>query len=128
MFEPYKRYFDFQGRSSRKEYWMFYLLFVIVSVVASVLMAATGSPDGMVSMLVMALLGIFVLGSFIPSLAVSFRRLHDTDRSAWWLLIALLPFIGGLVLLVFNVLPGTPGDNRYGPSPLTTQKLQETFA
>jgi uncharacterized membrane protein YhaH (DUF805 family) len=128
MFEAYKRYFDFQGRASRKEYWLFYLLFVIATVVCSVLVYATGSPDGVFAMLISLVFGVFALGSLIPSFAVAFRRLHDTNRSAWWLLIALLPFIGGIVLLVFNVLPGTPGDNRYGPSPLTSENLQATFA
>lgn len=68
----------------------------------------------------MAVMGIFslaFLGVIIPSLAVSFRRLHDTDRSAWWLLISLIPGIGGLVLLVFCLLPGTNGPNKFGPDP-----------
>lgn len=127
MFEPYKRYFDFQGRASRREYWMFYLLFVIVTVVTTVLVGVLGR-DNPISMVVYSLFGLFILGSLIPSVAVTVRRLHDTNRSGWWLLISFLPFIGGLVLLVFTVLPGTPGENRYGRSPLSPQQLQETFA
>ena len=61
--------------------------------------------------------GVLVLAIVIPSIAVTFRRLHDTDRSAWWILIGLIPFLGALVLLVFTLLDGTPGDNRYGPDP-----------
>jgi uncharacterized membrane protein YhaH (DUF805 family) len=127
VFEPYKRYFDFQGRASRREYWMFYLLFVIVTVVTTVLVGVLGR-DNPISMVVYSLFGLFILGSLIPSVAVTVRRLHDTNRSGWWLLISFLPFIGGLVLLVFTVLPGTPGENRYGRSPLSPQQLQETFA
>jgi uncharacterized membrane protein YhaH (DUF805 family) len=60
---------------------------------------------------------LFGLAVLIPSIAVGARRLHDTDRSGWWLLIALIPFIGAIVLLVFFVLPGTQGTNRFGPDP-----------
>jgi uncharacterized membrane protein YhaH (DUF805 family) len=62
--------------------------------------------------------GIVGLALFLPSLAVGVRRLHDTDRSGWWLLIVLIPIIGWLVLLFFFVSPGTPGPNRFGPSPV----------
>lgn len=61
--------------------------------------------------------GLLTLGLLVPSIAVGVRRLHDTDRSGWWLLIALVPLIGGIIRLVFMVLDGTPGNNRYGPNP-----------
>jgi uncharacterized membrane protein YhaH (DUF805 family) len=61
---------------------------------------------------------IVALGLLIPSIAVAMRRLHDTDRSGWWLLIAFIPFIGSIVLLIFFVLEGTRGPNRFGPDPL----------
>jgi uncharacterized membrane protein YhaH (DUF805 family) len=61
--------------------------------------------------------GIYVLAIIIPSIAVTVRRLHDTDRSGWWFLLSFVPLIGGLVLLVFEVLDSTPGANRYGPNP-----------
>jgi uncharacterized membrane protein YhaH (DUF805 family) len=60
---------------------------------------------------------ILILGTIIPSIAVGIRRLHDTDKSGWWLLIALIPLIGGLVLLFFFVSDGTSGPNQYGPDP-----------
>ena len=60
---------------------------------------------------------LFYLAILIPSIAVAIRRLHDTNRSGWWLLIALIPFIGALVLLVFYVLPGTVGPNKFGEDP-----------
>ena len=61
--------------------------------------------------------GIYTLAIIIPAFAVTFRRLHDTDRSAWWLLIGLVPIVGSIVLLIFFVMDSTPGDNRFGPNP-----------
>ena len=60
---------------------------------------------------------LYAVAVLLPGLAVGFRRLHDIGRSAWWLLIALVPLAGGIVLLVFACLPGTPGPNQYGPDP-----------
>lgn len=122
MFQPLKKYADFTGRARRSEYWLFTLFIIIVEVVYIALVGVTGGfgGDGQMNGLGMALTGLyclFLLGIIIPSLAVAFRRLHDTDRSAWWLLIAFIPFIGGLVLLVFYVLPGTTGANKFGPDP-----------
>jgi len=67
--------------------------------------------------LIFGVFGLVMLGLLIPSIAVTFRRLHDTNRSAWWLLIGLVPFLGALVLLVFYFLDGTPGPNKFGPDP-----------
>ena len=64
------------------------------------------------------LTGLFALGILIPHLAVMVRRLHDTDRSGWWLLLGLLPLLGGLVLLIFFIIGGTRGPNRFGPDPV----------
>jgi uncharacterized membrane protein YhaH (DUF805 family) len=130
MFEAYKRYADFTGRSSRSEYWLFVLLYVIVAVVAGIVANVLEAIGGeMLALVVYLPFALFLLASFVPSLSVAFRRLHDTDRSAWWLLISFVPFIGGIVLLVFDCLPGTPGPNRFGPPPAGTPGvLQETFA
>ena len=124
MFQPLKKYAEFSGRARRSEYWLFTLFIILVEIAYVILVSAIGggtrgdmNPIGMV---LTGLYGLFILGIIVPSLAVSFRRLHDTDRSAWWLLIALLPFIGGLVLLVFYLLPGTNGPNKFGPDPKGT--------
>ncbi len=61
--------------------------------------------------------GIYGLAVIIPSIAVGVRRMHDIDRTGWWLLIAFIPLIGVIVLLIFALLPGTAGDNKYGPDP-----------
>jgi len=122
MFAPLKRYFDFQGRSRRSEYWLFYLLTIIVTMVLYVPMLSvgmnfeTGEPNA-IGGLVMLVLVLVWLGLFIPSLAVLIRRLHDTNRSGWWVLISLLPLVGGLVLFIFTVLNGTVGPNRFGSDP-----------
>jgi len=124
MFEPLKKYAQFSGRARRLEFWLFTLFIVLVEIVYFVLLGVTGnfltSDYGGMNGAGIALVGIFslfFLGIFIPSIAVTFRRLHDTNRSAWWLLISFLPVIGALVLLVFYFLPGTPGPNRFGPDP-----------
>lgn len=129
MLEAYKRTLDFKGRAGRKEYWLFVLAYVIALVIAMVIDgivfgAFSGSgafPFGGPIYLVT------VLAHIVTSFSVSFRRLHDINRSAWWLLIGLIPLIGGIVLLVFSVLPGTPGSNRFGPAPGTSD-LETTFA
>jgi uncharacterized membrane protein YhaH (DUF805 family) len=116
MFEALKRYAEFGGRSRRKEYWLFILLYMILSVVATVLDAsvfrnmAINGEMGVVSL-------ILSFALIVPLLAVAVRRLHDTDRSGWWILIGLIPLLGQLALLVFYCLDGTPGDNRFGPDP-----------
>jgi uncharacterized membrane protein YhaH (DUF805 family) len=131
MFQPLRKYADFQGRARRSEYWLWYLFVVVVEVVLLGVAGAGHNPDGTpgpLGMVVMGLLGLFALAIVIPGLAVSFRRLHDTNRSAWWILIGLLPLIGPIVLLVFMVMDGTPGPNRFGPDPKGRGAVAEAFA
>lgn len=110
-----KNYAGFSGRARRKEYWFFILFYLIISTVLMSVDRATGGLDANTGLGLSS--GIFSLAMFIPSLAVAVRRLHDTDRTGWWILINFLPLIGFLIFLVFMVLDGTPGDNRYGQSP-----------
>lgn len=108
-----KKYAVFSGRARRMEYWMFALINFVITIVLAII-------DGMVGLggeSYGVLSGLYTLAVLIPSLAVSVRRLHDTGRSGWWLLIALIPILGGLVLLVFMVLDSEAGPNQYGPSP-----------
>ncbi|HEX7885765.1 MAG TPA: DUF805 domain-containing protein [Phenylobacterium sp.] len=128
MFEALKRYADFQGRSGRAEYWMFALLVFLVALGFGLSNAILGAIGGSaLRLLIGGLYALFILAIIIPSIAVGIRRLHDTDRSAWWLLISLIPVLGSVALVVFYCLPGTPGTNRFGP-PAGAQHLQETFA
>lgn len=112
-------YANFNGRARRTEYWMFELVnFIIIMalvIVGSIIIAVTRSAG--VSILFIVLYCLYGLALLIPSLAVSVRRLHDTGRSGWWLLITLVPFIGGIWFLVLMILDGDPGNNAYGPSP-----------
>ena len=106
----FAQYVGFSGRARRSEFWYFYLFTIILSVVASVLQrAVSSSSSGFIT-------GIVALAIILPSLAVGVRRLHDTSRSGWWLLIGLIPIIGTIVLIVFYV-QDSHGDNQYGPSP-----------
>lgn len=110
-----KNYATFSGRARRKEYWMFFLFNVLISLGLGVLDIVAGTysveyETGFFS----ALYSLLVL---IPSIAVSVRRLHDTNRSGWWVVISLIPIIGVLVLFVFTCLDSQPGTNRFGANP-----------
>jgi len=95
------KYADFNGRAGRSEFWWFALACVAVGFVFSILH--------------LDLIGMLVnLALLIPSLAVGARRLHDIGKSGWWILIGLIPLIGGLILLYFAVLPSSDGSNDYG--------------
>lgn len=113
---PLKRYTDFSGRSRRKEYWMFVLGVFIVAVVLGIIEGILGL-SGMVAGAYGPLTAIFLLGIIVPSIAVQVRRFHDQDKSGWFVLLALIPFLGGLIVLVFMCLEGTKGANRFGPDP-----------
>ena len=102
-----KKYFVFQGRASRSEYWWFQLIV---------------SPSYFVSTILENEIGYFFLGitlfTLMPAISAGVRRLHDTNRSGFFLLISFIPFIGGLVLLFFLIPEGTKGKNRFGPDSL----------
>lgn len=102
-----KKYVDFDGRATRSEYWWFYLSFLVVYIILIVV-----DPSQMIG-------GIFNLAMLVPSLTAGARRLHDTDRSGWWQLIA-ITIIGIPVLWYFLASKGTPGDNRFGAAPALT--------
>lgn len=131
MFEPLRKYATFRGRARRKEYWLWQLFGVLLfGVLIAWLMGQAGPiPDGATpdevnaillespgARLPITVIAIASLALFLPSLAVSVRRLHDSDKSGWWLLLNLIP-VGSLVLLIFYLLDGTPGTNRHGADP-----------
>jgi uncharacterized membrane protein YhaH (DUF805 family) len=123
MLMPLRRYAEFSGRSRRKEYWMFCLLNVLIGVFVGLVFVigyyADMSQTQMTTWLepILYLAGLVSLAFLVPGIAVTFRRLHDTDRSAWNILWGLVPFIGGFVLLYFYISDGTEGPNRFGPDP-----------
>jgi len=100
-------YAKFDGRAGRGEYWWFVLANIVVYVALSILTQISG---------IFSLLSlVYGLAVFVPSIAVAIRRLHDTDKSGWLLLIGLIPFVGAIILLVFVIQEGTSGPNKYGP-------------
>lgn len=109
-----QQYVGFSGRARRSEYWWFFLFNVLVSIVASILDSVLGTMSDDTNV---GLIGtIASLALLLPSIAVGIRRLHDTSRSGWWILIGLIPIVGWIILLVFYV-QDSHGDNQYGPSP-----------
>jgi len=117
-----KQYADFNGRARRTEFWMFVLFNFLASIVLNLVdvligtanFASTGTGFAMTGGL---LSSIYALAVLIPSLAVGARRLHDTGRSGWWQLLALIPIVGIIILIVWWASEGTPGANEYGMNP-----------
>lgn len=108
---PWKKYVTFSGRAQRAEYWTFSLVnFVILMALA---VPAVSTNNG----ILINVATLIVLAMLLPSIAVSVRRLHDTGRNGWWVLIGLIPYVGGIVLFVFTLFDSQPGDNTYGPNP-----------
>jgi uncharacterized membrane protein YhaH (DUF805 family) len=105
----FSNYVNFSGRAQRSAYWWWALFEVIVLIVAQLIDVAIGAP---------VVYAISALALLLPTLAVGVRRLHDTDRTGWWLLIGLVPLVGLIVLIIFFVQKGTTGPNQYGPDPL----------
>lgn len=103
-----KKYVVFEGRSRRKAYWMFALFNFIFYAIAALI-------DALIHTRILSIL--YDLAVLLPGLAILARRLHDTNRSAWWILIGLIPVIGGIILLVYTLLPSQAGENKYGPKP-----------
>jgi uncharacterized membrane protein YhaH (DUF805 family) len=132
MLMPLRRYADFSGRSRRKEYWMFVLFNLLLSLLVWGLLAATFvagmSETAMTTVMtpVFILYGLVALALVIPGLAVTVRRLHDTDRSGWTILLGLIPLIGAIVLLVFYCTEGTQGPNRFGADPKAGEGARAT--
>jgi uncharacterized membrane protein YhaH (DUF805 family) len=135
MLLPIRRYFDFSGRSSRSEYWMFLLFQILVMllfvILGYVVAAATGSTNGepsSVLLTMIVLLGIAYLALFmIPALAVCVRRFHDQDMSGWFYLLSFVPF-GSIIIIVLMCRKGTDGPNRFGDDPLNPERLGAIFS
>ena len=128
MLMPLRRYADFSGRSQRQEYWMFVLFCTLLYIAAIVLLLvffAVSAPDGKnndagasVGMVIgLLLIALLYLGLLVPTLAVIVRRFHDQDLSGWFILLTFIPYLGGLIMLVFMCIDGTAGPTRFGPDP-----------
>lgn len=120
----FKNYAKFDGRASRSEYWWFALFEALVLIVLAIPMVVFS--DNALGGIFGFLYIIAALGMILPALGLLFRRLHDTDRSAWWILLSFIPF-GSIVLLVFTCLDSTPGPNKFGARP-GAKGVAETFS
>jgi uncharacterized membrane protein YhaH (DUF805 family) len=109
-------YADFEGRARRKEYWMFFLVTIGVYIAIAIVSAIVSIVSDTLGGLVMLVYYVFALGVMVPSIAIGVRRLHDTGRTGWLMLLGLIP-LANLVLLYFMIVEGDPGPNEYGPDP-----------
>ena len=114
------KYAEFTGRSRRSEYWYFVLGNIALSIIATMLGFVLGDTIGTM------LSGLVSLALLIPGIAVGVRRLHDTGRSGWWLLIAIVPLIGAILLIVWFATDSQPGANEYGANPKTGEAADIT--
>ncbi len=124
ILRPWRHYVDFSGRSTRTEFWLFFIIFygVIAAtfVVTDVVLGGTALEDSADSdefSLIYIPVVLWILACFLPSIAVTVRRLHDSNKSGWMYLLTLIPYIGFIFFIVFGFLPGTRGENDYGFDP-----------
>ncbi|HEU4948405.1 MAG TPA: DUF805 domain-containing protein [Kribbella sp.] len=118
-----KKYVEFSGRARRKEFWMFVLINAVISIALGLVDRAIGTYSSGGGLLQ----GIYGLAVLLPSIAVAIRRLHDTNRSGWWILIGLIPVVGWIIVIVWYATEGNAGDNRYGPDPKASERGGATF-
>lgn len=122
----FENYANFSGRARRSEYWYYTLCNVIISfvmyilVIISVAIGSDGESPGILFYLIYGILMLYALATFIPSLAVVVRRLHDTGKSGWYYLIGLIPLVGAILLIIALVIDSQPGSNQWGPNPKET--------
>ena len=111
------KYADFTGRARRAEYWWFVLMnFIVITAIAivSLILYSVSDTLGVLGIVIYA---VYALAVIVPGVAVAVRRLHDTNKSGWMILVGLIPLVGGILILVFYFPDGDPGPNQYGPSP-----------
>ena len=121
--KPYFTDAQFSGREDRKEFWYFFLFYVVVYKILAIVdgMVFGGdvsmTRDSFSASSSGPLQAIFALGSFIPMLAVTFRRLHDINKTAWWILLGLIPLVGTIILIIWYARKGDPAPNAHGEAP-----------
>lgn len=135
-----KKYITLRGRARRKEFWIYTLIDRLIQLIFMGIIVAfisltppdtptrNGNLDNISAfgvMVSMVLFFIYLLATMLPTLAVTVRRLHDTDRSGWWIFIGLVPYVGIFILLVLLGLEGTKGNNRFGTDPIPAEEYEE---
>ena len=134
----FKRYTDFQGRSRRSEFWWVFLLNIVVGLIGGFLLGLLGGYGtgdlNPIGMLIMGVLLIYVLAIIVPSIALFIRRLHDINQTGWIALgvyiVSVIPIIGllgSVAQIVIGVIPGTVGENKYGPDPKNPTASADVF-
>ncbi|WP_428738609.1 DUF805 domain-containing protein [Sulfurimonas sp.] len=121
------KYADFTGRARRKEYWMFYLYYALVIFALAFMAGFFSEINQLISNIFAGVIVLFILGSMIPFWAITARRLHDINMSGWWQLLYLIPYLGGLIVFIFMLLPGNQGSNRFGDDPLIDTPTTNTI-
>ncbi|WP_286828716.1 MULTISPECIES: DUF805 domain-containing protein [Kordiimonas] len=117
----FKKYATFSGRASRSEYWWFFLFYILAFMAASFIDVAMGNVEsGIMGWIVLLIL-------FLPTIAISVRRLHDINMSGWWYLVFLVPIVGIFFMVFWFTKKGDEGDNRFGSDPLGTD-VGEVFS
>jgi len=134
MIMPLRRFAQFNGRSTRSEFWWFQVAWLIGIFVLGFVFGMLAEDDNPVSWIVWACIVLFILGMIVPGLAVTVRRLHDRNMSGLWLIpflvVGIIPELNSLALVAFWIvmaLPGTTGDNRFGPDPLQNSPTDQSF-
>lgn len=122
ILRPWRHYVDFSGRSTRTEFWLFIIFYAVLMVLAfagGVFGAAAGIDDPADAPFSLAIIpmALWILACFLPSIAVTVRRLHDSDKSGWLYLLTIIPYLGFIMTLIFGFWPGTHGENSYGFDP-----------
>ena len=112
----FSKYVQFGGRAPRSEYWYWALFYLIASIGTGVVDFSIDSSTEAIG----PVNALFSIATFLPSLAVLARRLHDIDKTAWWMLIVLIPVVGAILLIIWLCKSGSKGANKYGPDPLAT--------
>ena len=110
----FRNYVGFNGRASRSEYWYWVLFAFLVNIAANIVDRSLGGGMSTVGLLG----GIVALALLLPNIAIGIRRLHDRDKSGWWLLLIFIPLIGAIILIIWFIIRGTPGPNRFGEDPV----------
>jgi uncharacterized membrane protein YhaH (DUF805 family) len=105
----FSNYVNFSDRACRSEYWFWFLFVFIGNIVTAAIDYAIG---------IQVISGLFSLAVLLPGIAIAIRRLHDLDRSGWWIFLILIPLVGAIILLIWFCTRGTDGPNRFGPDPL----------
>jgi uncharacterized membrane protein YhaH (DUF805 family) len=113
----FSNYVNFRDRACRSEYWYWILFIIIAHIVVGIIDSVLG---------IQLVTGLFGLVTIIPNIAIAVRRLHDLDRTGWWILLGFIPLIGTIILLISYTTKGTDGPNRFGPDPFSRESIPES--